>query len=256
VKSGKMKKKRILIEAALILTGCLSSFALSTLRERSDIQPKADDKYKTRYEIQQTPKDEGFKISPFQAEYAVNNDNLEEVTGFADNVFVAEVSAPLAVLFVEDSFKMQEPGDMVLSSSFSSEKFPYLPYSVYSVKVLENIKGNLTEGMTVKVYKAGGLGLESFSNNIFEYNGDELPNSNYDKIYIFCTYTKLHEGDIPAGTLVASGRHSTFPVEGYSDESYQESDNYIKLRKAAENQLSYSRQRGEISNDEVYAVEE
>lgn len=71
--------------------------------------------------------------------YAFDTTNCSALTGFGDNVFVAEV--------------VKEEGTYY-------ENMTGAPDTIYRVKVLKNIKGELSTSKTVKLYKHGGVDEE------------------------------------------------------------------------------------------------
>jgi len=87
---------------------------------------------------------ENLPITKICASYAINVNNLEELIGDADYVFVGEV-------LKNDGVEYKKP--VVVETELGSKEYKS-PYTNYSLKVVENIKGNLVSN--IEISKVGG----------------------------------------------------------------------------------------------------
>jgi hypothetical protein len=190
------------------------------------------------------------------ATYRVNPESKKAMTGIADNVFVGKVVKKLGIVYIGHRYEY-EPGSEVISyRTLEPEIWPYpdgVPYTVYKVKVLENIKGELDKAHYVKVYKDGGI-----DNNGAEwvYENDALPKNG--DFCIFTTFSKPEAGRIPMGTLIASGQNSSVTIGEASDEENKilNSDEVRAFKNAAADETAYQRSRALIVDAEVYLDEQ
>jgi hypothetical protein len=81
------------------------------------------------------------------ASYVIDVSDTRQLVGWADNVFIGRVEAGIGTIYATSS----------------------LPWSLYRVRVLENIKGNLPE--VVKVGQEGGFSIEQ---NTMLLMGDDM----------------------------------------------------------------------------------
>ncbi|MCI9357280.1 MAG: hypothetical protein HFH59_06995 [Lachnospiraceae bacterium] len=119
-------------------------------------------------------------ISRIQGCFVINVDDPREMAAFSDYVFVGEV--------------LKNEGYEYWNSN---------PYTNYTVRVLENIKGNLIMDKEIPIVKQGGLSKDGSYYEIFE--DDELP---VEKgIYIFYADAQAD------GSLLASGPNSSIKID-------------------------------------------
>ena len=111
--------------------------------------------------------------------YAIDVDNPRELVGFADYAFVAQVKDKRGVEDLSDEREM--------------------PYTIYGVEVLQNVKGTLKQGVTFPLEKAGGY--SKAENAIYEYEEDYLPKEGDICIFYACAADD--------GELIVSGANST-----------------------------------------------
>ena len=159
-------------------------------------------------------------VSLLHASYAIDVNNMKAVVGFSDYVFVADVKA--------------------------LEKTEYngaLPYSVYTLRVRENIKGELVTDKDISVRKAGGISSDGKA--YFVYDDDILPE-------IGGRYIFIASGQ-PEGVLIVCGANSTFSVDmSLTDDDLQEDNNYKKVKDAVKKEIVYDRKRDKSIYDLNY----
>ena len=165
-------------------------------------------------------------ISRVQASYVFDVFNPQEVVGMADYVFIGYV----------DSKDGTE--HLVPESSMG------WPITVYTITVVENIKGELITDEPIQVYKDGGLARDRSC--ICLYEGDTLPEEG--KLYLFSAMT----GE--TGQLSCSGPNSSIPLSDepisqrdFAPDAVELSDSALETvaiyRTALENEIVYNRDR-------------
>ncbi|GAB2024969.1 hypothetical protein OfM1_10400 [Lactovum odontotermitis] len=160
--------------------------------------------------------------------YAVDPNNLEALSGIVDNVFVGEVIKEIETIYPKPA---------------------KTPFTVYEVKVIENLKGEFSESKSVRLYKDGG---HAENGTLYIYEDDEMPEKgNY---YIFATYTQNPNRDLPAGSIVASGMNSTIPLNNSGSVALK-SNKVKEFQDAVANQTPFERERGTIVDSETYLNE-
>jgi len=169
---------------------------------------------------------ENLPITKICASYAINVNNLEELIGDADYVFVGEA-------LKNDGVEYKKP--VVVETELGSKEYKS-PYTNYSLKVVENIKGNLVSN--IEISKVGGT--SSDKKTIFVYEGDVLPVEG--KTYIFSAYGQ------PDGTLLVSGANSNQELNLQTKISRESL--YSKYKEALENQIVRDRERFESIYEE------
>lgn len=117
------------------------------------------------------------------AEYIItesiyDTSSKEKLFGASDYAFVGKVNKILRTEHVTNE----------IINSTTDKTTIYIPYTVYSVEVVKNIKGNLIEN--IEVYQYGGLHKDEKKYII--YNNNVLLNN--DEYYIFFTYLNDNDG--------------------------------------------------------------
>jgi hypothetical protein len=129
-------------------------------------------------------------ISRLNASYSINTNDLTEIVGDADYVFVAYVNKELNTIYKHQA-DINDEG---------------LPYTNYSITVIDNIKGNLKKNTEIDIQKAGGLSKDGTT--YFLYENDELLKEG--KYYIISAYAQTD------GLLLISGPNSSLMLK-YND---------------------------------------
>lgn len=154
-----------------------------------------------------------------EGSYAINVNDLNEVVGDADNVFVGKVESEVDTVY----------------------KYGGDPYTNYMVTVIENIKGTLVMGEPIQLQKYGGH-TEDGAILILD-DGDQMPEEG--KSYIFMAYAQID------GSLLASGPNSTLSLDTDADFStsanvsatLENSTVYKRVLDAYKNQVETGRDR-------------
>lgn len=180
--------------------------------------------FSVHYSKKKITKCDDENINRIHATYAIDTSRMSDVVADADYCFVGNVERIIGTVY-KHSRKIN--GEVVS-----------LPYTKYRVKVIKNIKGQLIEGKTIEVMKAGGREQNSSKYTIYEQ--DNLPNVKGN--YIFSTYVQKN------GSLLASGSNSTIRVNG----KYYKSYTYEVMCKNKNKKLSRSRRKYKINNKMVY----
>lgn len=154
-------------------------------------------------EINEYLKEKSLPVQTLSASYIVDMDNQKELVGLVDYVFVAEV------LSVTESIYGEREEDVK---------------TVYNVRVLQCVKGELKIDSEVEVMKAGGVAKDKES--IICYEEDEMPIVN-EKYVFFARVTKN-------GELLCSGKNTSIK---YSEEKLEE------VISSYENEIIYDRKR-------------
>ena len=155
-------------------------------------------------------------------ESSINLNNLQEVIGVNDYVFVG---------YVEETYDYNHDRFF--------HKFPEIidyyggPFTECKVTVIESIKGNIEKDTVLSYYKVGGV--TSLRTSIYldveEGQVDYYPQK--DNYYIF--RGSAH----PDGTITGGGTYSTDKLEkGYDETTYKQSSVYKKWIDAYENQIT------------------
>ncbi|HHW70202.1 MAG TPA: hypothetical protein GX392_02510 [Clostridiales bacterium] len=128
-------------------------------------------------------------VSKLHGSFSINFDNINELVGDADYVFVGAVIS-------EDGTEYKHP---VMGESEDGEEYEIAsPYTNYTISVLDNIKGELVTDTEIPIQKAGGLAQDG--SQYFVYEEDELPKQG--SVYVFYAYAQ------PDGSLLVSGPNS------------------------------------------------
>lgn len=149
-------------------------------------------------------------IDTIYATFVYENDKLINVIGFSDYVFLG---------------KVKEYKETITDTPSK------IPETVYVVKVIENIKGNLTTDNNIEVIKSGGLSEDYKTKVIFE--DDLLPEINCNYIFLVCASED--------GKTSATGANTTMKIE--NTDNYTKDSEYLKCIEAYENQVIYDRVR-------------
>ena len=148
------------------------------------------------------------------ASYAIDVSDKKTMVGFSDYVFVGKVV------------------------SKNDTEYKAVPYTIYTIKVLDNLKGTLDMDKDIQIFKSGGISKDGSKYIIYE--GDQLPEEGAYYIFFSCTQ--------PDGSLVVSGANSNLFLAA-SDENLVNifnKDIYREVVKSVENQVEYKRERYEF----------
>lgn len=150
------------------------------------------------------------EIIYMQGSKVIDVNSKSEMIGIADYVFVAKVND-----FVETKY---------LYSS---------PISVYSVTVVENIKGNLKKNEPIELYKDGGVTEDG--KMIMLYENDFLPEK--DNYYIFFASAQKD------GWIGISGENTNILINASTEDEIQSSEEYKSVMNALKDEVKFERER-------------
>lgn len=104
-------------------------------------------------------KERELEVSYFFASYDFDQNNLYEVVGYSDHVFVAKVEKNIKT-------KYDHVERIKLWKKFG------LPYTQYSLRVIENIKGHIEKNTEILYQQFGGLSIDKKVISLVQ--GDQL----------------------------------------------------------------------------------
>lgn len=188
-----MKKK--------ILIACLLIIVLFSLYSCSNLTIEEE------YELLISNK---LPVDSVMATFIYDISSLENVVGYADYVFVGKVK----------EYKQT-----------NTDTLSEIPETIYSVEVVENIKGNLSINNNIDLIKSGGL-TKDYKHKVI-FNKDILPKVN--ELYIFSTFALENK------EIKAEGENSTIKLE--NSEDYKNDTKYLNFIEAYQNQIVFDRQR-------------
>lgn len=185
-----MNKKKIMMSI-----GCVLFITLILVISVLALWDK--DKNLSEEEINEYLKEKSLPLQTLRASYIVDMDNLKELVGLVDYVFVAEVLGIKEIVYGEREEDVK---------------------TVYNVRVLQNVKGEFEINNEVEIVKAGGVDKDEES--IIYYEGDELPIVN--ERYIF--FARVNKN----GELLCSGKNTSIKFsEDKLDEAILSYENEI-----------------------------
>lgn len=124
-------------------------------------------------------KNNNIKTEYLRASYAIDVNDMNEMTGFSDYVFVGYVS------------------------SQDRTEYSSIPYTVYKIKNIENLKGTLSTNNEIEIFKSGGISEDG--KNFVIYENDIMPEEG--KVYVFFACGQ------PDGSILISGENSNFYID-------------------------------------------
>jgi hypothetical protein len=199
-------KKSVALVIAILLVGTVVLFS-----SKSNEQTKVYDSFTLSSQI---------PVSYDDGSFVVNVNNPAEIVGWGDYVFVARVEDELRTEYTN----VREKEDGTITGK---------PYTVYSITVIDNLKGNLILGEPIEFFKHGGVNYDGESISLLE--GDRLLEKG--KYYILVAASET-DGRIGQGMPNASIEIDANTMEGISsNEVYNNYINYV------ENEIIYERER-------------
>lgn len=223
MKAKSINKKFIIITVAILAV--ISLLGISTLFNKVGVNTIASNG--------------NLPISEIMGSYTIDFNNINELVGDADYVFVGTVIS-------EDSTVYKHP--VMIETEDNKEYELTSPYTNYTINVMKNIKGELITDTEIPIQKAGGLAKDGSQYVIYEE--DELPVTG--GIYVFYAYAQ------PDGSLLVSGPKSNKkinvkPETFNSSDSANNIENISEVQKvieALDDQIKTDRQRFVSNYDE------
>lgn len=142
-----------------------------------------------------------------RASYAYDTTTPEKAMGVADYAFIGKVTGVLRTEYRFPATVYSEEG----------EKVVYTPYTVYSVEIIENIKGDLVKAKNIEVVQHGGITSDGEKIELME--GMKL--LNVGEYYILLPYTSsdgrmgisCSTSIVPLGQLSEGEQNSISSIE-------------------------------------------
>lgn len=181
------------------------------------------------------------EISVLEGSYAIDVDSFSELAGSADYVIVGKVTDELDTLY---------KWPVMLENEDGTKREVSMPYTNFSVEVVKNLKGELSQEVEITITKSGGLTKDG---NMYVLDKNDILPS-VDGSYVFYIYAQED------GSNLSVGPNSTIPlddVEGrkvstrYVQDEGQNSDRILEqVMEGVEHQIISDRERS-VSNDDV-----
>ena len=163
--------------------------------------------------------------------YMVDVNNPAEVVGWGDYVFVARVESELRTEYT--NLRQNEDGTTTGK-----------PYTVYSITVLKNLKGNLRENEPIEFFKHGGVNYDGRSISLLE--GDQLLESG--KCYILVAAAES-DGRLGQGMPNSAIELNTSQIDTYStDAEYAGYSEYVQNEVVCERTRYHSTYENSLEN--------
>lgn len=154
-----------------------------------------------------------------EVSYAIDIENPREVVGFGDYVFVAQVN--------------EETETVHKNVEWINFKKTSMPYTVYSIKVIDNLKGNIKKNTTIEIEKFGGINIDK--NSISLPEGDVLLEEG--TYYIFIV------GSNQEGSLLLSTPTAAIKLDVESENEIKHSEEFKNYMKYCEEEVEFERHR-------------
>lgn len=173
-------------------------------------------------------------ISRVAGSFIIDVNNQRELIGSADYVFVGEVIS-------KDGYEYRDPVTMDVDEETVTLTSPY---TIYTVQVLENIKGNLRTDTSIPIAKDGGLSEDGSCYVLYE--NDEFPVEK--EFYIFYAFAQQD------GSLLLAGPNSNIKIEYPNDNAEYPNDSAEYPNDSAEysENTSYEETKDFYKNTDIY----
>lgn len=157
-------------------------------------------------------------VSTIQSSLIYDPDDLREAVGAADYVFAGKVVKVEGTEYRYVVPMEDENGNTVETG---------VPYTHYTVQVMENLKGALQTDEPIPLVKSGGI--EQDQKYVCLYENDVLPEAG--NIYMFRAYTQED------GSLLISGPASNIPISAKNSSGIVKSQEYQKYEDAVKHPI-------------------
>lgn len=184
-------------------------------------------------------KEKEIEISEVMGSYTIDVYSYEELAGNADYVMIGKVVEELGVEYKWPVMKENEDG---------TQKELTKPYTQYSVEVIENLKGELSQEEPIIISKDGGITEDGKFCELHEC--DVLPVEGNE--YVFYIYAQEDGSNLVSGpnsSISLSDNHKELST--ISEEAMLDRESILeKVRNGVANQLDTGSEKG-ISKDDV-----
>ena len=166
-----------------------------------------------------TNESQALPVNHIETDFAIDHDDPYELVGFSDHYVAAEVIEEVRTDYRHSSANDPEG----------------IPYTLYRIQVIENIKGTLPEDEEIEIFKSGGITEDNES--LLLYNGDSLPVAG--RTYVMAAAVQQD------GSLLLSGPNTNVLLEGdaSSSEALADAGSLGSFQEHLENQVPYERER-------------
>lgn len=172
-------------------------------------------------------KNEELPIYYNEARFVVDTSKPEEIIGWSDYVFLAKVNEEVRTEYT--GVRKRENGETTGS-----------PSTIYSITVIDNLKGKIKKNTPVEFKKDGGINMDGKSISLLE--GDELLKEG--KYYIIMGVAN-DDGELGQGIKNGS---ILIPAENKSEAV--SSKEYKKYKEYVKNEVRYERDRSKSTYEE------
>lgn len=152
--------------------------------------------------------------------FMVNVDDPEEIVGWGDYVFVAKVEAELRTEYTN----LRENEDGTITGK---------PYTVYSITVIDNLKGKLKKNEPIEFFKHGGVNYNEESISLLE--SDQLLEAG--KYYILVAAAEID------GRLGQGMPNSAIKLDATNKQEIVSNEEYKDFKKYVKNEVKLERDR-------------
>lgn len=166
-------------------------------------------------------------ISEVHGSYVIDPDNIYEKIGFADYVFIGKVIDNRGTMYL-NPVEVQDSGEK-----------RGRPHTIYSVEVVDNIKGSLSKNEPIELIKEGGINEDNTL--IYLSENDVLPI--VEQFYIFIGIAQED------GSLLVAGPNSNIPLNVNTRQAVLTSQDYKTYVDGFKNQIVYDRERAVSTYD-------
>lgn len=173
-----------------------------------------------------TKPNEDLPINYIHGSTVIDMNNPKEVVGFGDYVFVAKINEEIET--VQRNVKVH------------NFKRTGMPYTIYSITVIDNLKGKIKKNTPILFEKFGGINIDNKSISLHE--GDELLEEG--KYYIIIA------GGQPDGKLSQVGSTGSIKLDIESKNEIISSQKYKDYKKYCEEEIDFERQRSKSKYEE------
>lgn len=184
-------------------------------------------------------KEKEIEISEVMGCYTIDVYSYEELAGNADYVMIGKVVDELGVDYKWPVMKENEDGTQTELTK---------PYTKYSVEVIENLKGELSQEEPITITKKGGITKDGKFCDLYE--SDVLPvNGNEYVFYIYAQEDGRNLVSGPNSSIPLSDNHKELST--ISEEDMLDRESILeKVRNGVANQIDTGSEKG-ISKDDV-----